>query len=230
MISIESLNKQYGKKVVLKSINLTFQKGSIYGIVGENGAGKTTLFKCVCGLEIYKGEIVYTGSFNKVLKDVCGFLPTNPYFFSKITGKEYLQLLCNARKIKLQHIQEKNIFDLPLNQYADTYSTGMKKKLALTSILLQQNEVIILDEPFNGVDIQSNILIQEIIKYLKKQGKIILIASHIFASLQSLCDVLHLIQDGSIKETAIPPDFEKIEQQMSQKFLVSKVDQFKAWL
>jgi hypothetical protein len=84
--------------------------------------------------------------------------------------KEYLQLLCNARKVKAPNFEEKNIFELPLNQYAISYSTGMKKKLALTGILLQNNEVLILDEPFNGVDIQSNILITEII--LLKNGTI----------------------------------------------------------
>jgi len=106
----------------------------------------------------------------------------------------------------------------------------LQQNEALTGMLLQQNEVFILDEPFNGVDIQSNMLIQEIIKHLKQQGKIVLIASHIFASLQNLCDVLHLIQDGRISKTAIPEDFKKIEQQMSQNFLEDKVEQFKAWM
>lgn len=230
MISIESLHKQYGKKMVLKDINLSFKSGKIYGIVGKNGAGKTTLFKCISSLETYQGKINYLSATNHLLKDTCGFLPTNPYFFSKITGQEYLQLLCNARKLKLEVVAEKNIFDLPLHQYADTYSTGMKKKLALTGMLLQLNEVFILDEPFNGVDIQSNMLIQAIIKHLKKQGKIILIASHIFASLHALCDVLHLIKNGSIAYTANPADFKNIEQQMSQNFLEDKVQQFKAWI
>lgn len=220
MITIESLHKSYGNTIVLKSINLNFEKGKVYGIVGENGAGKTTLFKCLCGIESYQGKVNYT----KILKDVCGFLPTNPYFFSKITGKEYLQLLCNARQIDSPNFEDKNIFELPLKQYADTYSTGMKKKLALTGILLQNNEVYILDEPFNGVDIQSNMLIQAIIKRLKEQGKIILIASHIFATLNTLCDVLHLIQNGQITETATPNDFKKLEAQMAQNFMADKVD------
>lgn len=220
MITIESLSKSYNSKVVLKSISLNFNKGGIYGIVGENGAGKTTLFKCLCGIESYQGKVNY----KDVLKDVCGFLPTNPYFFSKITGKEYLQLLCNARQIVSPDFEKKNIFNLPLKQYADTYSTGMKKKLALTGILLQNNDVFILDEPFNGVDIQSNMLIQAIIKRLKEQGKIIIIASHIFATLHTLCDVLHLLQDGQIVETATPDNFKKIETQMAQNFLVDKMD------
>ncbi len=226
MISINSLHKSYGKQAVLNGINLTFEPGKIYGIVGENGAGKTTLFKCISGLEPFQGAINYP----EVLKDVCGFLPTNPFFFSKITGQEYLQLLCNARKIKLEAVAEKNMFNLPLHRYAETYSTGMKKKLALTGMLLQQNQVFILDEPFNGVDIQSNMLIQEIIKHLKNQGKIILIASHIFASLNALCDVLHFIQNGYIANTATRGDFKQIEQQMSQNFLNDKVEQFKSWL
>lgn len=89
----------------------------------------------------------------------------------KITGKEYPQLLTNAREVELQNVHDKNIFDLPLNKYASTYSTGMQKKLALTAILLQQNEVFILDETFNGVDIQSNLVITEIIKKLKALKK-----------------------------------------------------------
>ena len=160
MIKIQSLNKAYGSKQILTNINLHFNKGDINGIVGENGAGKTTLFKCISGLESFDGNIEFD---NGILKNVTGFLTTDPYFLTKITGKEYLQLFCNARNVTITDFEEKNIFDLPLNQYADTYSTGMKKKLALTAILLQKNEVFILDEPFNGVDIQSNIVIKEIV-------------------------------------------------------------------
>lgn len=86
------------------------------------------------------------------------FLMTEPFFFAKITGTEYIRLLVNARSKKLTSLEESNIFDLPLNQYASTYSTGMKKKLALTAILLQGNDCFILDEPFNGADIQSNMV------------------------------------------------------------------------
>ena len=120
MIKIEKLSKFYGKKQVLNSIDLEFKKGKIYGIVGENGAGKTTLFRCISGLENYKGNI--TSDYTK-LKDHLGLLLTEPFFFSKITGKEYIQLLANARQIELTNIEDKNIFDLPLNQYASTYST-----------------------------------------------------------------------------------------------------------
>lgn len=213
MIKIEKLSKFYGKKQVLNTIDLEFKKGKVYGIVGENGAGKTTLFRCLSGLETYKGNI--SSDFDK-LKDHVGLLLTEPFFFSKITGKEYLQLLANARQIKLSNIEHKNIFDLPLNQYASTYSTGMKKKLALTAILLQENDVFILDEPFNGVDIQSNLIITEIIKRFKKLEKTVIISSHIFSTLAATCDEIYLMQKGEIIKKVEQIDFNNLETEMKE--------------
>ena len=125
MIQIENVSKKYGNKVVLDSINLFFESGKVYGLVGENGAGKTTLFNCIAGLETYEGEIK---SDLPLLKNHLGLLVTEPYFFPKITGKEYIQLLCKARNIDTIDFEKSNIFDLPLNEYASKYSTGMKKK------------------------------------------------------------------------------------------------------
>ena len=208
MIKIERLSKFYGKKQVLNSIDLEFKKGKIYGIVGENGAGKTTLFRCISGLESYKGNIL--SDFTE-LKDHLGLLLTEPYFFSKITGKEYIQLLANARQTEITKIENKNIFGLPLNQYASTYSTGMKKKLALTAILLQENNVFILDEPFNGVDIQSNLIITEIIKRFKKLEKTVIISSHIFSTLENTCDEIYLMKNGEIINKVEKADFKNLE-------------------
>ena len=221
MIKIENLSKFYGKKQVLNSINLEFKKGKIYGIVGENGAGKTTLFRCISGLENYKGNI--TSDYNK-LKDHLGLLLTEPFFFSKITGKEYIQLLANARQTKLTKIEDKNIFDLPLNQYASTYSTGMKKKLALTAILLQENNVFILDEPFNGVDIQSNLIITEIIKRFKKLEKTVIISSHIFSTLAETCDEIYLMKNGEIIKKVDKAEFNNLEKEMKEFTIGNRID------
>lgn len=221
MIKITGLNKYYGDKHVLKNLHFCFEKRKVYGIVGENGAGKTTLFRCVAGLEKYEGEI--TSDFEK-LKNHLGLLLTEPFFFSKITGEEYIRLLCNARKKDPGNLNERNIFDLPLNQYASTYSTGMKKKLALTAILLQENDCFILDEPFNGVDIQSNIIITDIIRKLKELGKTILISSHIFSTLSDTCDEIHLIKDGALSKTVERKDFALLENEIKQSGVGKKIE------
>lgn len=211
MIRIKALSKNYGNKEVLKNINMDFSNGKVYGIVGENGAGKTTLFRCIAGLEDFEGEI--TAEFSP-LKNHLGLLFTDPFFFSKITGAEYIQLLCNGRKVEVKDLGRKNIFDLPLSQYASTYSTGMKKKLALTAILLQENKYFILDEPFNGVDIQSNIILYEIIEKLRSLDKIVIISSHIFSTLSDTCDEIHLLRKGEQVKTVYKENFKNLEEEM----------------
>jgi ABC-2 type transport system ATP-binding protein len=224
MITIQNLSKKYGTKEVLTNINIKFDKGRVYGIVGENGAGKTTLFRCIADLEDYEGEI---SSNSNPIKNRLGLLLTEPFFFQKITGKEYIQLLCNARNIKITDIDDRNIFDLPLSQYASTYSTGMKKKLALTAILLQSNEYFILDEPFNGVDIQSNIIITEIIHKLKELNKTVIISSHIFSTLSDNCDEIHLLSNGSIVKSVQKTDFQALETEMKQMTIGNKIEELR---
>ncbi|MBL7814438.1 MAG: ATP-binding cassette domain-containing protein [Saprospiraceae bacterium] len=221
MIEIKKLTKNYGSKQVLDNIELLFIKGNVYGIVGENGAGKTTLFRCMAGIELYDGKIMYK---NGQLKKVLGYLPTDLFFFPKMTAREYLQLLCNARQVTAPNFDEVNIFDLPLDQYADTYSTGMKKKLALNALLLQKNDVFILDEPFNGVDIHSNILIKELIVKLKRLNKIVIISSHIFSTLNDTCDYLHLLKNGAIHKSVDKAHFSSIEEDMKSSNILNKID------
>ena len=221
MISIQNLSKNFGTKQVLKNINVQFDKGHVYGIVGENGAGKTTLFRCVAGLENYEGQII---SDLNPLKNYLGLLLTEPFFFTKITGKEYIRLLCNARKKEVLKIDEKNIFDLPLNQYASTYSTGMKKKLALLAILLQENQYFIFDEPFNGVDIHSNIIVVDLVRRLRDLGKTVIISSHIFSTLSDTCDEIHLLKDGEIVRKVFRENFEELELEMREFTIGNKIE------
>ncbi|MDR0438210.1 MAG: ATP-binding cassette domain-containing protein [Bacteroidales bacterium] len=221
MISIHNLSKNFGRKQALKTINLEFDKGKVYGIIGENGAGKTTLFRCMASLETYDGQI---HSELNPLKNYLGLLLTEPFFFTKITGKEYIQLLCNARKEDISNIDDKNIFDLPLNQYASTYSTGMKKKLALLAILLQENQCFILDEPFNGVDIHSNIIIIDLIHKLKALNKTVIISSHIFSTLSDTCDEIVLLKNGEIVKKVLRKDFDALELEMKAFIIGNKIE------
>lgn len=221
MITIENLSKSYGDKTILHDINLHFEKGKVYGIVGKNGAGKTTLFRCLAGLEPHAGKI--KSKYDNI-KNHLGFLETNPDFMSRVTGWEYLKLFCIARNIKTDDFESQNIFELPLKQYAETYSTGMKKKLAILAILLQKNDIYILDEPFNGVDIQSNIIIIELIRTLRQQGKTIIIASHIFSTLKDSCDNIILLDEGKIKNTVSIGQFDKLEDDMKSLIITDSIN------
>jgi ABC-2 type transport system ATP-binding protein len=221
MIEIIDLSKKFGSFKALTSVNINIRKGQIVGIVGENGSGKTTLFRCVAGLETYEGKII---SEINPLKNHLGFLPTEPYFFSRITGREYIRLLCNARGKKAVDIDEKNIFDLPLDKYVSTYSTGMRKKLAFIAILFQENPCLILDEPFNGLDIQSNFIVSEIISRLKFLEKTIIVASHIFSPLSDLCDEIHLLHQGKLVNSYQKEQFAELETEMKVFSIQNKID------
>ncbi len=225
MIELTNLSKSFGQHQVLHEISYTFSSGKVYGIVGENGAGKTTLFRCLAGLEMHSGTIT---SAVQPLKNHLGYLTSDPYFMSKLTGEEYIYLLTDARGKKIKNLSERNIFELPLKEYASSYSTGMKKKLALTATLLQDNNYYILDEPFNGIDLQSSIILTEIILRLKAMGKIILISSHIFSTLKDTCDEILVLEAGNISKSVERDQFGDFEEEMKEKILKKDID--KLWL
>ena len=145
---------------------------------------------------------------------------------SFITGWEYLKLHCTARGIQREDYEEQNMFELPLNEYIEHYSTGMLKKLAFMALLLQKNDIYILDEPFNGVDIQSNIILSAVIQKLKSAGKTVLISSHIFSSLQENCDEICVLNNGTLEETVQKEDFSRLGEQLKNEIVDTKLDNF----
>jgi len=225
MIELIHISKSFGQHQVLHEVSFTFEDGKVYGIVGENGAGKTTLFRCIAGLETASGKI---NANIQPLKSHLGYLTSDPYFLSKLTGEEYIYLLTDARGKSIKNLDERNLFELPLKEYASSYSTGMKKKLALTATLLQDNCFYILDEPFNGIDLQSSIILTEIILRLRAMRKTILISSHIFSTLKDTCDEILVLEGGRISKTVKKEQFGDFEEEMKEKILKKDID--KLWL
>lgn len=208
LINISHLSKSYAKTKVLDNLSLTYHSGMIYGLVGENGAGKTTLFNCIMGITDYKGSI------QKASGVSIGYLPAENHFYTLITGQEYLDFCIRAKgknleKSKLKEANE--VFRLPLQRYASEYSTGMKKKLALMALFLQDNDVYILDEPFNGVDLYGCIQLKKTIYSLKSKGKTLLLSSHQITILRELCDCIDYLSRHTIVQRYTDESVEEIE-------------------
>jgi ABC-2 type transport system ATP-binding protein len=220
MIELKDIRKSFGKLEVLSGISMKIPKGSIVGLVGANGAGKTTLFRSIAGIEQCEGEVLVEKECLPI-----GLLLSNPEYLSKMTAQEYLIFMCKARKVEEFDCNKSNIFDLPLSSYASTFSTGMKKKLALTALLMQKNQFFILDEPFSGVDFESNLMINHILKKIKAAGKTILISSHILSSLTEICDQIHFLKAGKIDRSVSKNNFEKINQNLDFIDIESKLSQ-----
>lgn len=205
MLEIKHLTFAYGEHVVLDDLDLQVQTGSIHGILGVNGAGKTSLFKCLYGLQSPQAGTILRERVPLNFRQIA-FLETSNYFYSYITGREYLQL-CAATSGNFSISDWNRIFKLPMDHLVDTYSTGMKKQLAFLGILAQERPILILDEPFNGLDLESNEKLSIIIQELRKKGKTILIASHILETLTRNCDRISHLSDGRIRTTYEAVDF-----------------------
>lgn len=212
MLKIEQLEVAYGQQTILDSLDLTFHEGEIHGVLGMNGAGKTTFFKTIYGhLRSVSGQCLYEN--DVVSSQNIAFLETQNYFYPYMKGKEYLELM-TARNPDFKVERWNEVFELPLDRFIDNYSTGMKKKLAFMGILALDRPILILDEPFNGVDVESNEKIAFLLKKLKASGKIIIISSHIIHSLTSICDKISHLDKGKIAKTYVPNEFTNLEEQL----------------
>lgn len=213
MITIEKLYLSYGKKKVIESLELTILENTINGVVGLNGSGKTTLLNAIYGLKsVESGTIKWQGE--KVTKKEVSYLVTEPFFYSNITGNEYLSLFRNNN---FDTNKWNELFLLPLDQIVDEYSSGMKKKLAILSVLKQDKPIIILDEPFNGLDIETCRITRSILLGLKEKSKTIIITSHIIETLTNLCDHIHYLEEGRILFSKEKDEFKEFEKELFEK-------------
>jgi ABC-2 type transport system ATP-binding protein len=209
MISIKELNVRFGNNQVLKNINSDFQNGNIHGIVGLNGAGKTTFFNVLAKVLKPDTGLLKLNDVNLSIKDTA-YLETVNFFYSRITGNEYLKIFRQTNSdFSLPILQ--NYFKLPLDELVENYSTGMKKKLALLGVLKQNKSIFILDEPFNGLDLETNKILEIIITTLRQKHKTIFVSSHIIEPLLSICDKIHLLENGNFIKTFDKIEFDKID-------------------
>jgi ABC-2 type transport system ATP-binding protein len=212
MLEILDLHKAYGQHEVLRGVSLTLRPGTIHGLVGANGAGKTTLINCLYGLERGFAGVVRATETAQLVRDITGLVPYEPYFYPRLTGREYVTFCLQARRRPVPDLRGWNqILELPLDQYADEYSAGMKKKLALLAVLVQDFAYLILDEPFNGLDLESNLLLKEILKRLRHRGTGILLTSHILGTLTEVADEATVLVGGLVQRHYQAAEFGTLE-------------------
>jgi ABC-2 type transport system ATP-binding protein len=215
MINVQDLSISFNNHKVLKNITIDFEEGLVHGIVGLNGAGKTTFFNVLAKmLKPDSGELTLNGTALGIKDTV--YLETHNFFFSRITGNEYLKIFRQTNTgFDLAALQE--YLKLPLAELIENYSTGMKKKLALLAVLNQDKPVFILDEPFNGLDLETNKILELIILSLKQKQKTVFVSSHIIDPLLTTCDKIHLLENGCFVKTYLKPSFSKIEEDLFGK-------------
>jgi ABC-2 type transport system ATP-binding protein len=209
MISIKNLSVTFGEHVVLNNISMNFVEGHIHGIVGLNGAGKTTFFNALAKTLKPDEGLVEKDGIPLTIKDTA-YLETVNFFYSRITGNEYLKIF-KQTNADFNLLTFQQYFKLPLDELVENYSTGMKKKLALLAILKQDKPIFILDEPFNGLDLETNKILELIITTLKQKGKTVFISSHIIEPLLTTCNNIHLLENGCFIKSFEQAEFDKID-------------------
>nr|WP_315213379.1 ATP-binding cassette domain-containing protein [uncultured Flavobacterium sp.] len=209
ILTVQNLNKRYGRIQALKNVSFEIKKGHVYGILGPNGSGKSTTLGIVLNV-VNKTSGNYNWFDGKMetheaLKKV-GAIIERPNFYPYMTAEENLKLVCKIKNINYSKIQEK-LELVGLNERKDskfsTFSLGMKQRLAIASALLNDPEILILDEPTNGLDPQGIHQIRDIIKQIASQGTTILLASHLLDEVEKVCTHVLVLRKGEILYTGL---------------------------
>lgn len=206
VLKCNNVTKSLGNKKIINGVDLVLKNSEIIGMIGPNGAGKTSLMKLLTGLyKLDKGEISIDGikqesDFPSYIKNI-GAIIENPKFYPNLTGKQCLNYYAEIRNIGKERILEVTELvglNLILNQKVKTYSLGNKQRLGIAQALLSNPNVLILDEPFNGLDPDGISELRQIILKQKEQGKTILISSHTLPELEQICDRFIFLKSGLI--------------------------------
>ena len=210
MLKIEHLTKTYGDKKAVDNLNLHIKPGEIYGFIGHNGAGKTTTLKSVVGiLQFDEGEILINGKSVRTAPLDCkrdiAYIPDNPDLYDFMTGIKYLNFIADIFKVSVADRQERirkyaDLFELTadLAQPIAAYSHGMKQKLAIIAAWLHQPKLIIMDEPFVGLDPKASHLLKGMMRDVCDAGGAIFFSTHVLEVAEKLCDKVAIIKGGKL--------------------------------
>lgn len=204
IITVNNLYLTLGKTDILKKINVSFEEGKIHGLIGRNGSGKTMLMKCICGfIKPTSGEIIVDKK--RVGKDIdypddMGIIIETPGFIPYYSGYKNLKLLAGLRntigKNEVCESMKQVGLDPDLKRHVRKYSLGMRQRLGLAQAIMENPKILILDEPFNGLDKDGVADMRKYLLELKKQGKTIIIASHSAEDIEILCDSVSEMDKG----------------------------------
>ena len=210
MLKIEHLTKIYGDKRAVDDLSLEIKAGEIYGFIGHNGAGKTTTIKAVCGiLGFEQGEIFIDGKSVKkdpiACKKIIAYIPDNPDLYDYMTGMQFLNFVADifevdkeTRQQKIAEYAEKFELTNDLSQPLSAYSHGMKQKLAIISALIHSPKLIIMDEPFVGLDPKASHIVKQIMREMCNKGCAIFFSTHVLEVAEKLCNKVAIIKQGRL--------------------------------
>jgi ABC-type multidrug transport system ATPase subunit len=208
LVEIDHVTKSFGSKVALKDVSFSVPSGQICGLLGPNGAGKTTLFRLLMGiLKPTEGKLLIDGreAFEErvEVKRLIGFLPDEPVFYSYLSGREVLELSAAMHGLdaqttidRLAPVIAKLRLAEDINHYAEDYSRGMKKKLGLLLAMVHQPKLLVLDEPTNGLDVESTHLFYDLIFETALRGTTVLFSTHLMDHVTKLCSHAVIINEG----------------------------------
>lgn len=213
MLSIKNVTKSYdGKKKACNNVSLEILAGDIYGFIGHNGAGKTTLLKSIAGIiDFDEGDITVSG-YSIVdqpleVKKRIAYIPDNPDIYESLTGIQYLDFLSDVFGLTVEERKEQInkysvMFEMSevLNQNLSSYSHGMKQKIVIIGALIHQPELMLLDEPFVGLDPKASYLLKEVFKEMCAKGTAIFFSTHVLEVAEKLCNKVAIIKQGEIVE------------------------------
>ena len=203
-IEVQNVVKRFRDQVVLKNVSISFEKGQIHGIVGRNGSGKTVLFKCICGLMHPEEGVIFVNG-KRVGRDVdmpedIGAIIEAPGCLPNYSGYKNLRFLANIRrkigKEEILNVLKTVGLDPESRKHVGKYSLGMRQRLGIAQAIMEDPEILILDEPMNGLDNAGVQDIRALLLELKAQGKTILLASHNHEDIAALCDTVHEMDGG----------------------------------